>query len=192
MKISDAFARPKAAPSPAVLVGFAAIGMAAGLAANFGRKLLVQGPSLLRRDWQKALQTEHRTVFRLLDALEATEETQKAKRSMLLTQIKHLLGKHAFEEENVIYPAMRDHGLAEEAEQLITDHGDVKHALFELEMMAPNAPRFLSKVGELRSALETHIAEEEETLFPALAAALSDADGARLTASMNKEGLKLA
>jgi hemerythrin superfamily protein len=192
MRILDAATAHRTGTSTTSLLGFAAIGLAAGLAANFGRKLLVQGPSMLKGDWAGALKTEHRLVMTLFDALEKTTNKQRGKRTALLTQIKHALGKHAFEEENVIYPALRDHGLAAEAENLIIDHGDVKHFLFELEQMPNDGNAFLSKVGELRHALEIHMAEEEGKIFPALADKLSSEARNKLTMSMNKEGLKLA
>ncbi len=43
-----------------------------------------------------------------------------------------------------------------------------------------------------RSAIEQHMREEEDDLFPRLRAELSDAQNAHLTRQMNKEGLKLA
>ena len=101
------------------IAGFAAIGLAAGLAANFGRKLAVQGPSMLQGDWMEALKAEHVAVLKLFDALEGTDTEQPRKRSLLLTQIKHALGKHAFEEENVIYPALREYGFVTEAASLM-------------------------------------------------------------------------
>lgn len=174
------------------LMGVAALGMAAGLAANFGRKLVVQAPSMAAGSWMEALAAEHRMVLKLFDAIEATDDSQKAKRTLLLTQIKHALGKHAFEEENVIYPALRDHGSPEEAERLIVEHGDVKHFLFELETMPNDSPAFLSTIRGFRESLEAHIREEEDVIFPAFDARLGEEERRTLTASMNREGLKLA
>src|SRR3546814_20361475 len=47
--------------------------------------------------------------------------------------LKHALAKHAIEEENAIYPALRDAGQRDGAEELIREHGDVKHYLYDLE-----------------------------------------------------------
>lgn len=176
----------------AKFAGFAAIGLAAGLAANFGRKLMVQGPSLVQGNWLDALKAEHAAVLKLFDAIEATQDNETGKRTALLTHIKHALGKHAFEEENVIYPALRDHGLAKEAGSLIVDHGDVKHFLFELDMMPKDSAEFLSTVRSFRQSLEKHIREEEDEIFPAFETKLTDEQRDKLTASMNREGFKLA
>lgn len=176
----------------AKFAGIAAIGLAAGLAANFGRKLMVQGPSLLQGDWTEALKAEHTAVLKLFDAMEATEDSQTLRRALLLTQIKHALGKHAFEEENVIYPALRDHGMATEAEHLVVDHGDVKHFLFELDSMPSDSPKFMATVRTFRKSLEDHMHEEENEIFPAFNAKLSEEDRKSIMAKMNKEGFKLA
>ena len=107
-------------------------------------------------------------------------------------QIKHALGKHAFEEENVIYPALREHGFSDEEASLVVDHSDVKHYLFELDMMAKNSSDFLAKVSAFRQDLEKHMKEEEETIFPMFDASLTDEERGKLKLSMNKEGYKLA
>jgi hemerythrin superfamily protein len=187
------FGRSTSASGDAVkLAGFAAIGLAAGLAANFGRKLMVQGPSIMQGDWIEALKAEHTAALKLFDALQATDDTQTAKRATLLTQIKHALGKHAFEEENVIYPALRDHGYATESGTLVVEHGDVKHFLFELDAMPNDSPEFLTTVRTFRQSLEEHMHEEEDVIFPAFNAKLSDEERKSLTAKMNREGFKLA
>lgn len=176
----------------AKLAGFAAIGLAAGLAATFGRKLMVQGATLVQGSWSEALKAEHAAVLKLFDAIEATDDTQSARRTALLTSIKHALGKHAFEEENVIYPALRQHGFTAEAESLVIDHGDVKHFLFELESMSPDSPAFATRIRDFRKALEEHMREEEDMIFPAMDEVIDAPERKRLTAIMNKEGFKLA
>ncbi|AHE53158.1 hemerythrin domain-containing protein [Sphingomonas sanxanigenens] len=174
------------------IAGAAALGVVAGLAANFGRKLAVQAPTVLAGGWRDALAAEHKAVLRLFELIEATDDSQTARRSVLLTQIKHALGKHAFQEENVIYPALRDHGEGTEAERLVSDHGEVKHALFELERMPRQGEAFIARLRALRSSLEVHMRAEEEDLFPLLDARLDEAASRELTSRMNKEGLKLA
>ena len=174
------------------IAGAAALGVVAGLAANFGRKLAVQAPTVLAGGWRDALAAEHKAVLRLFELIEATDDSQAARRTVLLTQIRHALGKHAFQEENVIYPALRDHGEATEAERLVSDHGDVKHALFELERMPRQGDAFIARLRQLRSSLEVHMRAEEEDLFPLLDARLDEAASRELTSRMNKEGLKLA
>ena len=185
-------AKAVAVSPTAKLVGAAAAGLVAGLAVNLGRKVAVQAPSALAGDWFEALKVEHKLALTLFDQLQATGDGQSVKRSGLLAQLKHALSKHAFTEENVIYPALREWGDKADADKLNHDHGYVKQSLFELESMDKAAPAFLRKVADFRADLEAHIREEEEAIFPRMHASLSEDRNAALTARANKEGFKLA
>lgn len=174
------------------MIGAAAAGVAVGLMANLGRKVAVQAPTKMAGDWDEALKAEHAAVLKLFDALQATTEKNTTKRSMLLMQIKHALAKHALQEENAVYPALRDAGQTEQADHLNHDHGYVKQYLYDLENMPKESPAFLTKVSEFRAAIEKHAGEEENQIFPTLKAKLSPEKNKALTALMNKEGFKLA
>ena len=170
----------------------ATAGAALGILAMFGRKTAAQAPTILAGDWPQALAAEHKAVLKIFDAIEATQTRAVTRRTMLLAQLKHALAKHAIEEENVIYPALRDAGHDEAAQALVRDHGDVKHYLYDLENMPKNAPDFLETVQAFRAEIERHMRDEEEREFPALKALLSDDANQRLTRQMNREGFKLA
>ena len=174
------------------IVGAAVAGLAVGLVANLGRKAVVQGMTAALGDWADGLIAEHAATSKIFDALEQTTVADTNKRTMLLTQLKHALGKHAFQEENVVYPAMRRHGLTSEADHLNHDHAYVKQFLFELTEMERNDAGWLPKVREFRTELDRHVREEEDTLFPKLHAALGPEGNEHVTAAMNKEGFKLA
>ncbi len=176
----------------ATLIGAAAAGLVTGLAVNLGRKAVVQAPSVMAGDWLEALKTEHALALALFDKIEATSDTEPAKRAVLLTQLKHALGKHAFTEENVIYPALRDWGDKADADKLNHDHGYVKQYLYELDALDNSSSAFLARVAAFRADLEAHIREEEDAIFPPLHAALGDTKNAEITALANKEGFKLA
>lgn len=176
----------------AALLGAAAAGLVTGLAVNLGRKAVVQAPSVMAGDWLEALKTEHALALALFDQIEKTSDTEPAKRSVLLTQLKHALGKHAFTEENVIYPALRDWGDKADADKLNHDHGYVKQYLYELDALDNSSPAFLARVAAFRTDLEAHIREEEDAIFPPLRAALSESRNAEITALANREGFKLA
>lgn len=178
--------------STGALIGAAAAGVAIGLVANLGRKVAVQAPTALAGDWDEALAAEHAAVLKLFDVVQATTEKNTTKRSMLLMQIKHALAKHALQEENVIYPALRDGGQREQADHLNHDHGYVKQYLYDLENMPKESPAFLAKVAEFRGEIERHAGEEENEIYPALKAKLSPELNKKLTTLMNKEGFKLA
>lgn len=174
------------------IAGAVAGGAALGVLAMLGRKAVVQSPTALAGDWMDGLIAEHQMVLKLFDALEATDDNATGRRTMLLTQIKHALAKHALEEENVIYPALREAGRVEEADELTREHGYVKQYLYELENVPNNSPAFLEKVRKFRADLEDHIREEETELFPGLRAQGDEVKNKHLTVAMNKEGFKLA
>ena len=187
-------AKPDATRGASVgtVIGAAAAGLAAGLVANLGRKAAAQAPSVFAGDWLEAVKSEYKAALALFDTIQATSGDQPAKRAHLLLQLKHALGKHAFTEENAIYPALREWGGKADADKLNHEHGYVKQYLYTLDNMGKDDPRFLPQIAEFREALETHIREEEETIFPPLHAALGDKKNRTLTFAANKEGFKLA
>lgn len=174
------------------IAGAVAGGAALGVLAMLGRKAAVQSATVLAGDWMDGLIAEHHAVRKLFDAIEATEDKAAGRRTMLLMQIKHALAKHAVEEENVIYPALREAGRIEEADALTREHGYVKQYLYELENMPATGPAFLEKMRKFRADLEAHMEEEEEKLFPTLRTRLSDEKNAALTKAVNREGFKVA
>lgn len=176
----------------ASLVGAAAAGLMTGLAVSLGRKIIVQAPSALAGDWLDTIKLEHRMALALFDKLQATSSGDADKRTFLLTQLKHALAKHAFTEENVIYPALRAWGDKADADKLNHDHGYVKQNLYDLEEMDNTLPAFLEKVASFRADIAEHIREEEDAIFPPLHAALGKGGNAKVTAQANKEGFKLA
>jgi len=174
------------------LIAAGAAGLAVGLAANVARKFAVQAPTMLAGEWDEALKAEHQLTLKVFDAIEATTETNTTKRATLLMNLKHMLAKHAMEEENAVYPALRDAGEAEAADHLNNDHGYVKQYLYDLTMMPKDSPNWIAKVRKFRTDVEKHMREEEDTLFPQLKAKLTPEQNKALTATMNKEGLKIA
>ncbi|MBV9932064.1 MAG: hemerythrin domain-containing protein [Alphaproteobacteria bacterium] len=175
-----------------VLAGAALAGAAIGIAANVGRKLFVQFAGAASGDWVEALKAEHQATRLLFDRIEATDDSQGMMRGALLMKLKYALAKHANEEENVIYPALRDANMAHDADALNGEHGYVKTYLYELETISNTSPEWLARVRDFRTMIEEHMRMEEEEVFPAFRNVLSEEQNARLTSMMNKEGFKMA
>jgi hemerythrin superfamily protein len=175
-----------------ILVGAAVAGAAVGLAANMGRKLFVQMTSGVAGDWADALTAEHEATLAVFDKIEATSDSQTGQRSALLAKLKYALTKHALQEENVIYPALRQSNDIHDADALDSEHGYVKTYLYELENLAKDSPEWLARVRDFRAMIEEHMRMEEEEVFPRLRNTLSDAQNAKLTMLMHKEGFKFA
>jgi hemerythrin superfamily protein len=175
-----------------VLAGAALAGAAIGIAANVGRKLFVQFASAASGDWVDALTAEHVATLALFDKIEATDDSQGMMRAHLLTKLKYALTKHANEEENVIYPALRQANLVHDADALTSEHGYVKTYLYELESLPNTSPEWLARVRDFRAMIQEHMRMEEEEVFPAFRKLLSAEQNAKLTSMMNKEGFKMA
>lgn len=175
-----------------VLAGAAIAGAAVGIAANFGRKFLMQMPSAAAGDWFDALKAEHAATLAIFDKIEATSDSQTTLRATLLMKLKYALTKHAHEEEAIIYPALRQANSAHDADALNAEHGYVKTYLYELETLAKDSPEWLARLRDFRSMLEEHIRMEEDEVFPAFKKVMSEEQNARLTRRMNKEGFKMA
>lgn len=174
------------------LVGAAIAGAAIAVAANLGRKAMMQGMSAAAGDWDEVLAAEHDATLLVFDKLLATDDSQTFKRTMLLKRLTHALDKHAHEEEHVVYPALREVNEAHDADLLEGEHGYVKTFLYDLNEMDKDSPDFLTKVREFRSLVEAHARMEEEEVFPRLKQGLSEEQNSRITSLVNKEGFKMA
>jgi hemerythrin superfamily protein len=175
-----------------LLAAAAVAGAAVGLAANYGRKIMVQGLGAMAGDWAEMLAAEHDAVLALFDRIEATEDSQTWVRAHLLTKVRNALGKHALEEENAVYPALREANEAHDADALNAEHGYVKTYLYELDNMPKSSPEWIDRIRALRDLLEEHMRMEEDEVFPRLRAQLSEEQNAKLSAAVAREGLKLA
>ena len=170
----------------------AALGLFAGLALPAARKAVMQGPSAAAGDWMEALKAEHRVVEKAFQSLLQTTTDEMAKREMLLSKIAYALTKHAIEEENVVYPALAEHGHRDQAHHSIEEHGQVKTFIFDLRRMPSGDPAWINRALAFWTALQKHVREEEDEIFPAFRERLSREESAKLTRMMNWEGFKVA
>jgi hemerythrin superfamily protein len=155
--------------------------------------MLVQGAEAMAGNWFEVLKAEHLAVSKLFDKLEQTTPDQVSQRAMLFSKIKVALAKHAFQEEQVIYPALRQADANGAAKHLHEDHFDIKSFLSEGEQMKDKASeRFMDLARALRSTVERHVREEEDEIYPAFLGKMSEAQNKKLTFLMHKEGIKLA
>ncbi|MGQ0559245.1 MAG: hemerythrin domain-containing protein [Sphingosinicella sp.] len=175
-----------------VIAAAALAGAAVGLAANFGRKLIVQSLGAPAGNWDEALKAEHVSTLALFDQIEATADSQAGTRTALLAKLKYALTRHAHQEESVIYPALREANFTHDADALNSEHGYVKTYLYELEALPNDCPEWLAKLRDFRAMIQEHMRMEEEEVFATFRSQLSDEQNARLTTMMRREGLKLA
>ncbi len=174
------------------LLGAALAGAAIGVAANFGRKALMQGMEAAAGDWDEILAAEHDLALAIFDKMLATDETQTFKRKMLLMKLTHALDKHAHQEEMVVYPALREANEAGDADRLESEHGYIKTFIYELNKMGPDSPNWLEKVREFRKLVAEHARMEEEEVFPRFKKALGEEQNAEVTSLVNRDGFWMA
>ncbi len=170
-----------------------AVGFGLGLAAGAGRKAAVQAITASAGDWFEGLKAEHKLAKGIIEMMEKTTEAEPKKRAMMLTSLEHALGKHAVQEEDVIYCALRASGDVADADQLGQEHNSqVKQGLYDLEQIDKTSPQWLARLRQLKADIEHHVREEEDVIFPRLRAKLSPEENKKLTGRMNREGFKVA
>ena len=173
-------------------IAAAAVGGAAlALLANLGRKAITQSP-IARENWADALAAEHQSVLATFDKMLATEDSQTVQRKMLLMKLGHALDRHAYAEEHVVYPALREANDRADAAELETGHGEVKTFLYRLHNMATDDPAWISTVGQFRDAVSAHAKMEEEEVFPRLKSEIDDELDARITKEVAKASFMMA
>ena len=158
-----------AAARPACLAAAAVAGAAVGFAANYGRRMLVQGIGAAAGDWADMLKAEHPG-----DAGAVRQDRGDERRPDLgaiapADEAQSALGKHAHQEENVIYPALREANSAHDADALNAEHGYIKTYLYELETLPNDSPDWLARVRDFRSMIQEHMRMEEDEVFPSSA-----------------------
>ena len=178
--------------STGAIAGAALGGAALAIAANLGRKFFTQSFSASQGNWADSLAAEHVAVLATFDKMLATDSTQTMQRKMLLMKLGYALDKHAYAEEHVVYPALREANDRADAEELETEHGEVKEFLYRLHHMELDAPNWLETIREFRTAVEAHAKMEEEQVFPRLRSEIDDELDARLTKEVNKAGFMMA
>ena len=176
----------------APLLGALAAGAAIGIGANWARKFLQQASEsvMAGNAWDEILKLEHKATLAKFDLLLATADDETGKRTALVKALHYALNKHAHQEEQVVYPALRQANETVDADHLEHEHGYVKTFLYRLENMEKDSAEFLPTVREFRALIEEHARMEEEQVFPRFRAAMSEEQNARITSLMNNEGMK--
>jgi hemerythrin superfamily protein len=68
----------------------------------------------------------------------------------------------------------------------------VKTYLYELGQMGSDAPNWLEKVREFRSAVAEHAHFEEEEVFPRFKREMDEQHNAKITSLVNRDGFWMA
>jgi len=130
------------------------------------------------------LHKDHEKVSAALDELVAAKDVSADRRAELFSEIKSDLETHTKFEEDVFYPTFRsakdDSEAKQEVKQAVDEHEDAKARLRRLDGLDKDSDEFLSEISALRTALEHHIAEEENQIFPQARETLSAGEATEL------------
>lgn len=172
--------------------GAAALGVVAGLSLARARKAVAKASMALTGDWEKQMKAEHRALKKVLKAMSDSDFEDAAERAALLATASDLLTRHAVEEENIVYPALRACGLTAAVKAQLDEHADMRAMIRDLSETAPENPAWPEAARRLKTLVERHVRQEERELFPMLHDGALAGDNERMTKLVRREGLKIS
>lgn len=125
-------------------------------------------------DVYEILKEDHETVAGLLKKLDKTSEETSETREKLFLELKTELTFHAYIEELLFYPLLKDKKESKEITlEAYEEHRLVKSLLEELDDMAKDSEEWIAKFRVLKENVEHHVQEEEGELFTKARSVLS-------------------
>jgi hemerythrin-like domain-containing protein len=113
------------------------------------------------------LKDDHDRMKKLLTEAEATTERAEKTRPELYSKIKAELTVHERIEEEIFYPALKEHPRAREIVlEGYEEHGVVDMIFAELDRVAVTDETWGAKFKVAKENIEHHIEEEETQMFP--------------------------
>jgi len=130
---------------------------------------------------------DHRKLAGLMDDLMSIR--LPAIRQTLFEQIKADLAAHSDAEERTFYAAL-EHAIQtqemnEKLEHSEHEHHEIKAILHVLARLSISSEEWMEKFGELKFAVEHHVAKEEDEIFPRAKEVLTPLDAHRLALQMD-------
>jgi hemerythrin superfamily protein len=117
-------------------------------------------------DALQMLKTDHDKVKKLLTEGDATTERAEKTRTELFATIKQELTVHEQIEEQIFYPALRDHPKAKDIVlEAYEEHNVVDMVMSQLEQTDVTDETWAAKFTVMKENLEHHIEEEEGEMF---------------------------
>ena len=118
-------------------------------------------------DALKLLKADHDEVKQMLADLEDTTERAEKTRTEGLATLKQELEIHEAIEEEIFYPALKEHPKTKDlALEGYEEHHVVDTIMGELEGVEPSDETWMAKFSVMKENLEHHISEEEDEMFP--------------------------
>jgi hemerythrin superfamily protein len=132
------------------------------------------------------LKADHDKVKEMFAKYDTLGDRAMAGKKELAGRICRELTVHAYIEEQVFYPRVREAGRKIEDEVLegLEEHHLIKHGVAELEPLSADNERYDAKVEVLKELVEHHVDEEEADMFPRVRKALDAKELGELATAM--------
>ena len=139
------------------------------------------------------LKEDHRRVEKLLEQIGGTSEADVTKRQDLYRQLADDMQAHEIIEEEILYPALKDHPKAREVVlEGYEEHHVVDSIMSELDDVPFDDETWAAKFSVMKENIEHHIEEEEEDMFETAEEIFDDAELGRLGEQMAERKKQLA
>ncbi|HET9530417.1 MAG TPA: hemerythrin domain-containing protein [Blastocatellia bacterium] len=113
------------------------------------------------------LKQDHKEAMNMMNQIETANAGGQKSKMELFNQLKSALTLHTKMEEQIFYPELENH---QETRDLVreaySEHQEVDDLLSEISGLSPTSGDFADKIAELRDAVEHHVGEEENQMFP--------------------------
>src|SRR5687768_10800176 len=112
------------------------------------------------------LKDDHRNALALVEKLEGVRSDEAGNRDTF-RELKASLELHIREEEEIYYPTLAEHEeFTDLMDENVAEHEMVRANLAQMSELSPASDAFQSILTETRAALEAHMQEEEDEIFP--------------------------
>lgn len=112
------------------------------------------------------LTQDHREATALIEQLEGVRNEEPGNRQIFL-KLEDALMLHMQEEEEIYYPALAEFEEFEDImDENVTEHEMVKQNLAQMNELSVADETFQSLLAETKAALQMHMTEEEDEIFP--------------------------
>jgi hemerythrin-like domain-containing protein len=145
-----------------------------------GKPSLANDPTSERKaqvDAMKLLKADHDKVKKMLSEMEKTSERATRKRESMLAELKSELEVHEAIEEEIFYPALKEHAEARDSVlEAYEEHNVVDTLMGELERLSVDDETWGPKAKVMKENIEHHIEEEEGDMFKAARQVFEDSE----------------
>lgn len=114
---------------------------------------------------------DHRKADTLFMEIEKTDDPKKLQE--FFGQLYKDLSVHAEAEEQIVYPAIRSY--YSNTQELYDEQAEMKQMLAKIKAMNPSSSDFKAQIKLLKTAVQDHVKEEENDMFPQIRRNLSEA-----------------